>query len=287
MAKQVDSKIILKRLERIDDLPTLPVIAMEVNRLLMDYNTSIEKLAETIEKDQAIVPKLLKLVNSAFYGFQSRVGNLSKAIVLLGFNTISNALTALSVIEAFSSSRGDEKLNMIDFWIHSVSVAVISRSLAEKLRLSSPEDAFTGGLLHDIGKIILSQFFPELFSKAYQSAIQDGLSFYEAEKKTIPITHARIGSFLAKKWQLPDSLIDVIRCHHSIRKNVADYDLLCVVHVADIIDHTFIAKSNKDFNLPVMNNDAARLLKPVLNSLPEWLPELRKKIEEACGFFLK
>lgn len=287
MAKQVDSKTILKRLERIDDLPTLPVIAMEVNRLLMDYNTSIKELAETIEKDQAIVPKLLKLVNSAFYGFQSRVGNLSKAIVLLGFNTISNALTSLSVIEAFSSSRGDENFNITDFWVHSVSVAVISRSLAEKLHLLSPEDAFTGGLLHDIGKIILAQFFPELFSKAYHAAMLDDLLFYDAEKKTIPITHARIGGFLAKKWQLPESLIDVIRCHHSIRKNVADYDLLCIVHIADIIDHTFISKDNKDFNLSMMDNDAALLLKPVLNSLPEWLPELRKKIEEACGFFLE
>ncbi|MGP8331731.1 MAG: HDOD domain-containing protein, partial [Methanosarcinaceae archaeon] len=223
----MDSKTMLKKLDRIDDLPTLPSIAMEVNKMLRDYDTSINKLAQTIEKDQAMVPRILKLVNSAFFGFRSKISSISHAVVLLGFNTVRNAVVSLSIINAFSGDKKSlEGFDITKFWNHSVAVAVISRYLAEKTRLQPLDDFFTGGLLHDIGKIVLFQHFHDFFKKVWISARENDLSFYNAEKKEISITHAGIGGYLAKKWQLPESLVDVIQYHHALSKNANDFNLL-------------------------------------------------------------
>jgi len=282
----MDSKAILKKLDRIDELPTLPSIAMEVNKMLRDYDISISKLAQTIEKDQAMVPRILKLVNSAFFGFRSKISSVSHAVVLLGFNTVRNAVVSISIIDAFSGNKDAlEGFDITEFWNHSMAVAVISRHLAEKTRLQSPDDSFTGGLLHDIGKIVIFQHFQDLFRKVWISAMENDLSFYDAEKKEIPITHAEIGSYLAKKWQLPESLVDVIRYHHALSKNAHDFNLLMIVHAADIIANSFMPDPEGELDFSLIHPDAAKAMKPQLETVPDWLPELSTQIESASQFF--
>ena len=282
----MDSKTILKKLDNIDDLPTLPSIALEVNRMLRDYDTSISKLAQTIEKDQAMVPRILRLVNSAFFGFRSKISSISHAVVLLGFNTVRNAVVSISIIDAFSGDKKSLKgFDITKFWNHSVAVAVISRYLAEKTRLQPLDDFFTGGLLHDIGKIVLFQHFQDLFKKVWLSARENDLSFYDAEKKEIPITHSRIGSYLAKKWQLPESLVDVIKYHHALSKNANDFNLLMTVHVADIIANGFMSDPEGKLDFSLIHPDAASAMKPQLETVSDWFPELSTQIESACQFF--
>ncbi len=282
----MDSKTILKKLDRIDDLPTLPFIAMEVNKMLRDYDISINKLAKTIEKDQAMVPRILKLVNSAFFGFRSKIGSISHAVVLLGFNTVRNAVVSISIIDTFSKDKeGLEGFDVAEFWKHSLAVAVISRHLAETTRLQLPDDSFTGGLLHDIGKIILFQYFQDLFKKVWTSAKKNNLSFYDAEKKEIPITHAGIGGYLAKKWQLPESLTDAIQYHHALSKNANDFNLLIIVHVADIIANSFMSDSKSKLDFSLIHPDALHKMKPQLNTVSDWFPGLSTQIESACQFF--
>lgn len=282
----MDSKTMLKKLDRIDDLPTLPSIAMEVNKMLRDYDTSINKLAQTIEKDQAMVPRILKLVNSAFFGFRSKISSISHAVVLLGFNTVRNAVVSLSIINAFSGDKKSlEGFDITKFWNHSVAVAVISRYLAEKTRLQPLDDFFTGGLLHDIGKIVLFQHFHDFFKKVWISARENDLSFYNAEKKEISITHARIGGYLAKKWQLPESLVDVIQYHHALSKNANDFNLLMTVHIADIIANNFMPGQKNKLDCSFIYPDAASLMKPQLETVSKWFPEVLKEIESACQFF--
>ncbi|MDY6971043.1 MAG: HDOD domain-containing protein [Thermodesulfobacteriota bacterium] len=283
----MDSKMILKRLDGIDDLPTLPTIAVEVNSMLQDYDTSITKLSETIKKDQAIIPRILKLVNSSFYGFQSKVSDIGRAIVLLGFNTVRNAIVTISIIDAFSRKGGLAGFNITDFWTHSVAVAVTSRHLAHRARLQSPEDYFTGGLLHDIGKIVLLQYFQDLFEKVWISARENNLSFYDAEKEEIRITHARIGAHLAKKWQLPEPLVDTIRYHHAVNKTAKDLNLLMIVHVADIIVNSIMTDSKDDIDSSAIDPEAARTMKSQLETVSTWFPEVSEEIQSACRFFLQ
>ena len=282
----MDSKTILKKLDSIDDLPTLPFIAMEVNKMLCDYDTSINKLTQTIEMDQAMVPRILKLVNSAFFGFKSKISNVSHAVVLLGFNMVRNAVVSISIIDAFSGDKKAlEGFDITKFWSHSVAVAVISRYLAEKIRFQFPDDYFTGGLLHDIGKIILFQHFQDFFKKVWISSKENNLSFYDAEKKEIPITHVSIGEYLAKKWQLPESLVDVIRYHHVLSKDANDFNLLIIVHVADIIANSFMSDSKSNFDFSLIYPDALDIIKPQLDTVSDWFPEVLTKIESACQFF--
>ena len=283
----MDRKTIFKKLDHIEDLPTLPLIAIKVNKMLQDYNTPIEKLSTVIKNDQAMVPRILKLVNSSFYGFKSKIANIDRAIILLGFNTISNAIVAVAIVDALSIKETSDDFIMKDFWEHSVAVAVISRYLAEKSRLCLPEEAFTGGLLHDIGKLILSQYFPELFNKVIISAKENNSTFYKAEKKEIPLTHAQLGAFMADKWKLPDCLIDTIRYHHAVRTSVKNINLLMTVHIADFIANHFIHNADEKFNPALIHPEALLAMKPQLKTLQDWLPEVRENIAAACQFFME
>ncbi len=283
----MDRKTILKKLDRIEDLPTLPVIAMEVNKMLRDYNTSIKELSALIKNDQAMTPRILKLVNSSFYGFKSKIANIDRAIILLGFNTISNAIVSVAIIDALSIKGSSDDFDIKNFWEHSVAVAVISRHLAEKSRLSLPEEAFTGGLLHDIGKIILSQYFPDLFKKVIVAINGNSVTFYEAEKKQNPVTHAQIGGIMADKWKLPDGLADTIKYHHAVKASANDINLLRIVHVADFISNYFIHSPDAKIDSALINPEAALAMKPQLKTLEDWLPGVREEIASACQFFLE
>ncbi len=283
----MDRKTILKKLDRIEDLPTLPVIAMEVSKMLRDYNTSIKELSALIKNDQAMTPRILKLVNSSFYGFKSKIANIDRAIILLGFNTISNAIVSVAIIDALSVKGSSDDFDIKNFWEHSVAVAVISRHLAEKSRLCLPEEAFTGGLLHDIGKVILSQYFPDLFKKVIVAMNGNSVTFYEAEKKQNPVTHAQIGGIMADKWKLPDGLADTIKYHHAVKAGANDINLLRIVHVADFISNYFIHSPDAKIDSALINPEAALAMKPQLKTLEDWLPGVREEIASACQFFLE
>ena len=277
---------ILTRLDRIGDLPTLSPVAARVNRMLQDPDTSIRKLSETIEKDQPITARMLKLVNSAFFGMPSRVGNIPHALVLLGFNTVRNAVLSISIINAFSPKKILDGFDMKEFWRHSIAVAVTSKHLAEKTRLHPPDDSFTGGLLHYIGKFVLSQYFPDLFGKVWTSSKENHLSFIEAEKREMPLTHAQIGAHLASKWRLPAGLTDSIRYHHAVKKSVEQPGLMMIINAADGIVNEFIHGSNGS-RLAAIHPDARVAMGQALEKVSDWFPGVLEEIESACIFFLK
>lgn len=283
----MDSKTMMKKLERIEDLPTLPAILFEVNRLLEDINTSAKVLSNAIEKDQSMVVKILKLVNSAFYGFRSTVSDISNAVVLLGFNTVRNAVISVSIIKAFSGKNELKGFDITEFWKHSIAVAVTSKRLAEKCRVEAPDNCFVAGLLHDIGKLILSQYFQDLFTRVWITAQKENLTFYEAEKKDISLKHPKIGSFLAKRWQFPDHLVDAIKCHHAVRKNVSNYELLLIVYGADIIVNHCAMEPEKSIDISTVHPDAVEMLGSHMENTNEWYDKLKAEIESAFDFFLK
>ena len=283
----MDSKTMMKKLERIEDLPTLPTILFEVNTLLEDINTSAKKLGETIGKDPSMVAKILKLVNSAFYGFRSKVSDISNALVLLGFNTVRNSIISVSIIKAFSGKNDLEGFDITEFWKHSIAVAVTSKRLAEKCRVEAPDNCFVAGLLHDIGKLVLSQYFQDLFTKVWITAQKENLTFYEAEKKEISVKHPMIGSFLVKRWQFPDHLVDAVKCHHAVRKNVSNYELLLIVYIADIIVNHCAIEPENPIDISTVHPDAVEMLGSHMENTNEWYEKLKAEIESACDFFLK
>ncbi|MBU0986016.1 MAG: HDOD domain-containing protein [Proteobacteria bacterium] len=283
----MEANIILKKLDRIEDLPTLPAVAMEVNKMLLDYDTTIDKLSDTIEKDQAMVSKILKLVNSAFFGLRGKISNISHAIVVLGFNTIRNAVVSISIIDAFSVKEGLDGFDITDFWKHSLAVAVTSKYLSEKTGIHPADDCFVAGLLHDMGKIVLLQHFKDLFQKAWQAVKENNLSFYEAEKREIPVDHARIGGYLARKWQLPTALVDAIQYHHAVRPNADDQHLLIIIHAADIIVNAYAKDSKDNLELSGIHPDVLTIMESQFDIISDWYPDVLLEIESACKFFLE
>ena len=282
----MDKTAMMKKLDQIDDLPTLPVIALELNRILQNYDAPINQVTALVEKDQAMVPRILKLVNSAFFGFRSRISNIGHAVSLLGFNMIRSAVVSVAVIDAFAD-RELSGLDMSVFWTHSIKVAVLSRHLAASRQMENPEDAFTAGLIHDIGKIVLRQYFPDQFKAVWEKMKQDKMDFTVAERQVCPLTHARIGAHLTKKWQLPQSLVDAVRYHHTTSRVASNPDLVLAVHTADRISHGMVAESDGPLTLPDLHADARKRFSRQIDTFLGWCPGVCEEIDEACRFFIQ
>lgn len=278
---------ILKKIHEIEDIPSLPSIVMEVNSMLQDVNTSMKVLSQTIEKDQAMVPKLFKLVNSAFFGLNSKIKNVSQAVSILGFNTVRNAIVSISIIDAFSIKLGVASFDIKNFWTHSISVAVTSKYLARQLSFKDPDEAFTAGLLHDIGKIILARYFNDFFENVLITTINEKIPFVEAERKVMNITHSDIGAELAKKWLLAPSFIDVIRYHHEIIRTVNNYNLIKIVHVANNIVKAFQEDQKGNGKLSGIHPEIEAEMKDIILTATEWFPGILENIKIACEVFIK
>lgn len=277
----------LKKLEKITDLPTLPAIAMEVNRMLQDEDVTIDSLCDTIEKDQSIVGKLLKLSNSAFYGLRFRVRSVREAAMLVGLSSLRNVVISVSVIKAFCGTRSVEGLNIEDFWKHSISVAIIGKELASQSKIAQPDEAFLGGLLHDIGKIVMIQHFQDEFIQVWKRIKAENELFYQAEDACQIAGHALIGGIIAQKWRMPENLVHVIRYHNKPSVSSADYNLLLVVHLANLLASAFQneGKTDRKF-LDHIHQDAISRMKPQTETFSSWYPAIREEINEASEFFI-
>lgn len=287
----MDEQQILQKLDRIEEIPTLPTIVFELNKYLQNPDTSIKTVCDTIEKDQAIALKILKLVNSAFYGFKSKISDLRNAIVLLGYNAVRNAIVSLSVIHSFSKRVALSDFDISQFWKHSLAVAVTSKNIAQLSKKESPDNCFVGGLLHDIGKVILAQYFPDLFEKVWttlQGTLQDEhLSFYEAEQKKLPIDHTKIGAHLASKWQLPEGLVEAIRWHHEFQPQSKNANFVQNVYLANIIVNGYDYDPELRLELSKIHPEVVKFMWDMMEDVGDWYTGLTGEIEAAYGFFLE
>jgi len=279
----MDSIAMRKRLDRIPNLPTLPQVALKVNEMLNDPSTSMREMSDTIMKDQVIVSNILKLVNSAFYGFPSQIDNIHRAITVLGIETVRNAIMAVSVTKALSKANDAEDFSITTFWRHSIAVAITSRQLSQRIPIEVPETCFIAGLLHDIGKVIMARFLKEEFAQVL-ALMKQGSRFYDAEKSALHIDHAMIGGYLAKRWHLPDNLINAITYHHEPRENIAGHNLTAVIHAGDNI----VNRSMEDSGTPLAINttpENSEVVRRLIETTPVWFAEVRNEIESACAFF--
>jgi putative nucleotidyltransferase with HDIG domain len=274
---------IFQQIDRIRELPTLPAIVLKVNQMLQDLDITADQLSRVVETDQAMTAKILKLVNSSFYGFKSTIGSISTAVIILGFNTVQHAVVSLSVMKSFARIKNLKRLNIQDFWRHSLAVAVISKHLADHSDKTLSPDCFTGGLLHDIGKLILAEFFPEHFEKIWLTMIDSAISFVDAEKMAEAVNHAEIGAYLAEKWLLPQPLVDAIRHHHSA---FSSDRTAVIIGVADLLANTCCPDAEGRILLPDGLSDAPAFLLPQLQTLSGWYPRLQEEIASACQFFM-
>ncbi len=274
-----------KKIDSIKELPTLPMIYFKVNKALQNNDASVKGVAGIIEMDQAMSSKVLHIVNCAFYGFRSKISSIPQAVMILGFNTVKNAIVSVSILDVFALKEKFQGFDIKNFWSHSIAVAVLSKHLAEKSRIAPPEDAFIAGLLHDMGKLIMIQHFKEEFSLVWQKKQKDGLSFYDAERSIAQVDHAEIGAYLAKRWLFPDSLIEAISSHHTSKITSANAGLSACVILANLFS------KYKEDKLP-LNNDIFpdkinQSLNTVIENTGSFYQETQAEIEMANEFFLE
>ena len=276
-------KDLLKKIEGISSLPTLPVVVMEINRVLQDYNSSVQRLVELLEKDQSLVLKILKLVNSSFFGFKSKVSSLRHAVTLLGYNTIQSAVVSIAVVDTLSMENRLKGFEIDQFWEHSVRVAVLSKYLAGKTRLAPAEDAFTAGLLHDIGKVILANFFPEILVPIINAMQNNALPFSDAEKAQDVVPHGHIGGILAQRWMLPETLVKAIRYHHS--GSEPQPQLTVLVNLSDALVHRMAGENEYRLNMDRLSTQGKQSMMQFLTADTTWYKEVTIEMQEATSFF--
>ena len=234
----------------IRNLPTPPVVFHQIQKVLNDPKVSAAQVAAILAEDPAMSVKVLKMTNSAFYGLSREIESVKQAVVIIGMEAIRNLVLSASVLDMFKGKATDQEFQE-KFWRHSLATAFCSRILARKLRakvMVDPDTAFSAGLLHDIGKIVLCCFLPTEYEKftAERHADRKSASF-DIEERALGYTHAQIGSLLAVQWKLPTKLGESITFHHQPEVPAVPEPICYVVHMANYIaKHTFYQGDDRD-----------------------------------------
>ena len=220
-------------LKRVQALPPLPTSAMRVIALTKNPATSVKELETVIGQDPALTAGILRQANSAYYGYARRISSLQEAIVMLGFQVIQGLAMSTAVAPLLKTELMGYGVEQEGLWKHSLLTAMAAKRLCQHRKLPYGDIAFTAGLLHDIGKLIISIYVQEVGDYLLKKVTEAKLSYVELEEKVIGYDHARVGGFLARSWNLPDDLVAAISFHHSLSDAQNHAELTSVVHVAN------------------------------------------------------
>jgi len=236
--KKPDRTEIEDKVKNLAKLSTLPNIALKVMDMVENPRTSVSLLANIISADHILTARVLKLANSAYYGFPRQISTLNLAVVVLGFNALRDLVFGISVIDQFSTNNFDKDLDVTQFWRHALFVGSGAKFLSKFLNYPVSGEVFVAGLLHDIGYPVMLQYFPSYFERVLSFSLKHNMSFFQAEKMVLGFDHSELGAWLAHGWNLPDKIVQAIRFHHSPDKATDYPDLVKIIHVADLLSYT-------------------------------------------------
>jgi len=222
-------------LSTISSIPAMPTVIVKIRKLLSDPDVSFMELAQTIKYDPGLTANILRLTNSAYFGFSKSVNTVQQGVVRLGTKRIFELAVAAAVAPMTQKEVKGYDLSPGKLWEHSVAVAIGAEQLALALDIKAPDYTFTAGLLHDIGKIVLGTFVEVDAAPIMELSLQKDVSFDEAEKQVLGIDHAEAGAILLEKWNLPEGIVNVDRWHHRPDQFQGDMLVLDLVHVADVL----------------------------------------------------
>ena len=199
----------------VEKMPAFPKSVEKVVQLASDINSPAKEIVRVIECDPVMTVKILKVINSSFYGLPQKITSVQRAVVHIGLNTIKNLALSVAAI-GMLSTKNKAEFNTNEFLLHSLTTAAICKILAERLGLSQTEcsNYFVAGLLHDFGKIVFAEYVPIEFKRALEKSAELQISLHLTELEFIGISHAQAGKLLAEKWQLSPELVAAIANHH-------------------------------------------------------------------------
>lgn len=215
------------------DLPTLPVIAQKILRVVDDDATAADKLEQIIRSDQSLAAKVLSLANSAYYGCRASVSTISQAVVIIGTKMLKQI--SLSVLIFQTMAQKSSNLDRTQFWKHSITTATAASLIAVQAGIENSEVCFISGLLHDIGKVVLDLHFEEEYLAAIRMVEYSKCSLQQAEQHFLQTDHCQVGAWMAGRWQLPLPLVHAIAYHHAVNaESLRKAPTVAVVSAANI-----------------------------------------------------
>lgn len=275
----LDKQTMRKRVEALKSVPTLPGIFKKISRMMDSSETATEDVAKIIASDQALSAKVLRVVNSALYGFPGRISNVTHALIILGFDVVKGLVLSTSVFDMMLA-KGFHGL-----WRHSLGCAVAAGIIARKTNHPNPEEVSVAGLLHDLGKVIIAIELPEEASRLEQEVEERQIPTYKAEEEILGFSHANVGQWLSEKWNLPNNLADPITYHH--KPNLSTFSKMptAIVHVADILVRGMgfgFMGANLVSQIDHKAWEALEISDPLLEEI---ISDMDDKLEDAEDFF--
>lgn len=264
---------------QIGALPSFPAVILELIQSLGDDNIDTQLLARKIARDQALVAKMLRVANSSFYGLQGKVTSIQDVIVVLGLRSVRMLALAAAVTGSFSSSNAVSGFDFNGFWRHSMGAALCAKALAKRMKVNE-ENAFTAGLLHDLGRLVLASCFPVHLGAvlAYRN-VHDCL-LLQAEREVIGIDHAMIGEALATHWKFPALILEAVGRHHSLDAGVHT-PLSGIIHLANGMAHALQFCEGEYCLVPPLSSEVWDSL-PLEEDFQKIFDEVESQFEGAC-----
>ena len=277
-AKQLDA-IVQSAVQEISHIATLPEVTMKIIQLVEDPDSTANDLNKIISNDPALGARILKVVNSAFYGLPGQIGSINRAIVLLGLNAVKNIAIAASLAKLFRGGKIANNFDARDLWTHAIACATGTKLLAKHAGLGLPDEAFLAGLIHNIGIMVEIQARRPKFIEVMEKLEADpDLTLREAETQILGANHEQFGTALCKLWKFPQSFQYVTGFHHNpMDLNDNNRTLTGLVHVADIL----AARTNAGFTRGTEATQVDPALLIFLNITPEHLEQVIQSLPEA------
>lgn len=262
-------------IEAFSALPSLPVVIQKLHTLIENQNIDIKTISNVIEADPGFTARVLKLVNSPFYGLSRRVSSVGEAITILGFDAVHQLLLTTSMLNIFDSESVEPSIK--DFWHHSFGVGAIAKHLISQDDKDTRNEVFICGILHDIGRLIFLKIDPDLFSWFYiKRGAATGIN---EEAEYYAIDHQKTGELLAEKWNFPESIVTAIGQHHS-PLNTKKYQLhASAINIADILSHALAIGDSGNSFVSEFFPEAWAILGLSMNQLGERLTMALEEID--------
>lgn len=272
-------------IDKVKSLPTLPDVIHKVLSLVQGEDATAKTLGDLISYDQAISARLLKVANSAYYGFTREIATAQHAIVALGFREVRSLVLGIGVFDAMKKSSRETSIIRQEFWMHSIGCALAGQIICKHVEEVDADIAFTSSIMHDIGKLVLDGFFTSEYEGVLEKVRKNGSSIVEAESEVMGFTHADVGGWLCERWKFPLTLVSPVSFHHQLEKADADsLKVTSVAHLADILCKRAQIGSGGDDKIPPAHPLAMEQLELKEDNLDKITEELLEEEEKVRAF---
>jgi putative nucleotidyltransferase with HDIG domain len=242
--RRLEMRTIQSRLTACPRLPSLRSIDSALRELLNADQRYTQQIAEVIRRDPSLTARLLRLVNSVYYGLSNPVNNLEEAVLYLGLRQIRQLVMVTPILEDFQRLTSRVNFSWREFWQHCIGTAILTREVMASLHTPADETDYVAGLVHDVGKIVMAYAFPDHFQAIYQESERHAENLLSLEESVLGINHAELGALYLKNYNLPNALVDTARYHHRPERAGESGQIVAAVQIADLLmRHARIGKS--------------------------------------------